>query len=114
MKNGISIIISCLTITLITIQCKKETAEEIDCSNTVVSYADDIAPLFTSNCNTSGCHRDNFGSGDFTSYDGVKSKVSNGSIRDRVVNKSMPPNGSLSDAQIKQIVCWIDAGGLNN
>jgi hypothetical protein len=35
-------------------------------------------------------------------------------IRNQVLNNLMPKGGSLTLAQKQTIVCWIDAGTLNN
>ena len=114
MKNRILIVVLSIVAMLTTVECKKDKNEEIDCSNIVVSYTDDISPLLTSSCNTSGCHRDGFSAGDFTTYNGTKPKATNGTMRSKVIDGSMPPSGSLSDTQIQEIVCWIDSGSANN
>jgi hypothetical protein len=31
-----------------------------------------------------------------------------------VETRKMPKNGSLTDAEIKIISCWVDAGAVNN
>lgn len=114
MKNRILLaFIGIVSITILA-KCKKDKNTEINCSNIVVSYANDIAPLLTTECNTSGCHRDNFSAGDFTTYSGIKAKANNGSLRSEIINKSMPINGSLSDTEIQKIVCWIESGALEN
>lgn len=72
--------------------------------NGTKSYASNVSPLIQSNCVS--CHSQ------YSSYSGVKSASS--SIRNVIVNGSMPKNGSLSDDQKNAIVCWIDAGAANN
>jgi hypothetical protein len=88
--------------------CKKTntttaTAYTPSCSGTK-SYASNVAPLIQSNCVS--CH------GSYTTYAGVKASIT--SIRSSIVNGTMPKNGSLSDDQKNNIVCWIDAGAANN
>src|ERR1044072_4607748 len=59
-------------------------AAEEQCDSTI-SYADDIAPLMMNYC--VGCHvSGGTGSGDFTDYTGVKQKVDNGSLKNRVLD----------------------------
>lgn len=86
-----------------------------ECDSTI-SYASQIAPLTTTYCN--GCHSaGGTGTGDFTTYAGLKLKADNGSLKTRVVDvKDMPQAGSppLSDAERKLIKCWIEQGALNN
>ncbi len=87
------------------------------CDSTV-SYSIIIAPLTTTNCSNPGpgCHESGSSYGDFTFYAGLKAKVNNGSLLNRVVNHNgnpMPPAGLTND-QISKLNCWIKQGGLNN
>lgn len=88
------------------------------CSGETPSYQDDIEPIISAACAISGCHVNGFGSGDFSSYTGVKDRASG--IKNRaVVQQNMPPSSSpgpssLNDAQIELLECWIDAGAPNN
>lgn len=46
--------------------------------------------------------------GDYTSYDGIKSRLSNGKVLDRVVvKKDMPQGGGMPQAQRDSINCWL-------
>ncbi len=89
------------------------------CSATI-SYSATIAPIMSTSCNTpTGCHESGSVNGDFTIYSGLSAKVSNGTLNTRVVVvKDMTTFPyvvpSLSPAQIGQIDCWIQQGGLNN
>ncbi len=76
-----------------------------------------IDSIIVKNCSTTpGCHiPGGTGNGDFTTYSGLKAKVDNGSLLNRVVIlKNMPVSPPLSDADINRIHCWIIQGGLNN
>ncbi len=104
-----------LSVVLFAVGCKGNDVEpEIDCTGVTVSYATDIVPILTSTCNTTNCHTAGFSPGDFTSYAGLKAKVDNGSLRTRIANKTMPSGTTLTDDEIQKIVCWVDAGGLEN
>jgi len=96
--------------------CTKDKGEvAIKCEPpTDVSYAAEIKPLLDANCNTSGCHANGFAAGDFTTYAGLLSKFDNGSLKKRVVERSMPPTFELPDDEIQKIICWVDAGAPNN
>lgn len=106
----IAILTLSITLTLILVNCKKKNTT----SNTTISYTPNcsatksysinVSPLIQSNCVS--CHSQ------YNSYSGVKSAAS--SIRNVIVNGSMPKNGSLSEDQKNNIVCWIDAGAANN
>lgn len=81
--------------------------------NPVVSYSADIAPLIANNCMP--CHN---GDGsipaapNLTIYASVESI--SGLIKDVTQSRRMPKNGTISDAQIEAIRCWVDNGALNN
>jgi hypothetical protein len=101
-----------LAVGLIITSCNKN--EAVECDGTVYSYSVDVAPLLNVSCNTTGCHKSGFASGDFTTHAGVFAKVNNGSLKTRVENGSMPQDGILTLAEKQVIVCWVEAGGLNN
>jgi hypothetical protein len=97
----------------ISTSCKEE--EELECeSTTTISFSADVEPIFTASCNTSGCHRDGFSAGDFTDFDEIKGKVSGGTLKSRLVDRSMPSNKTLSDSDLQKLLCWIDQGAENN
>jgi uncharacterized membrane protein len=108
-----------LTTFLIWSSCTYDKGEvpvkEIGCDS-IISYSAQIAPLVTTYCN--GCHvAGGPGSGDFTSYAGLKLKADNGTLKNRVVDlKDMPQAGSptLSDDERNLIRCWIAQGAPEN
>ncbi|MEP2024949.1 MAG: hypothetical protein ABJH98_11095 [Reichenbachiella sp.] len=77
-----------------------------------ISYKSNIEPIMNSNCTTSECHRSGNGISDFTNFSTVQARAS--SIKSQVQSKVMPKEGSLSNAEIQAIVCWIDDGAPNN
>ena len=107
-----------LLLTSLFLSCKKEENNNnqnqgVDCST--ITYSGTIAPLVTIKCNTAGCHASGSVNGDYTSYSGIKAKFDNGSLKQRViVEKSMPSGSSLTETQLKQFECWINAGAPNN
>jgi mono/diheme cytochrome c family protein len=85
--------------------------------DSTVSYSATIAPINFAQCNS--CHiPQGTGNGDFANYNGVKTKVDNGSMYLRVVvYKDMPTPGSgytLTDEQRNQYDRWIRQGAKNN
>lgn len=85
-----------------------------NCSGAAIQFSANVFPLIQSSCGVSGCH--NSGSanspGPLTNYAEINAaKVQ---IRASVLSGSMPRNGSLTAAQKNSIICWIDAGALNN
>jgi hypothetical protein len=104
--------------TTITTSCNKKDAPNtttVDCATTPAKFSADAAPIIATRCASSpGCHgtgSSNSG-GVLVSYTQINSKKI--AIRTSILNGSMPQGSSLTDAQKKAIVCWIDAGALNN
>ena len=86
--------------------CKKKStivSYTPSCSGTK-SYSTQVAPLISVYC--ASCHSS------YNTY--TQAKASASSIRNSVVNGSMPKGTSLSEDQKNNIVCWIDAGCPNN
>lgn len=80
--------------------------------NTGVSWSTQIKPIIDVSCAKSGCHVNGTGRIDLTKFDVIKANALQ--IKTRVVNKSMPFDGSLPADQIQLIACWVDDGALNN
>lgn len=101
---------------LVVISCnKKDEYDGVNCSTINAKFAADIQPIINASCMGSGCHGAGSSKGDFTTYDGVKHKVDEGSFANRVLyKKSMPKGGELSFEKRSQIKCWIDSGAPNN
>ncbi len=84
-----------------------------DLCNPVVSYSVDIAPLIANNCMP--CHN---GDGsipeapNLTIYESVASV--SGLIKEVTQSRRMPIDGTITDAEIEAIRCWVDIGALNN
>ena len=84
-----------------------------DCATVPARFADDVLPLIHTKCATA-CHNTfstNSG-GPLTNYNQIKSKAA--LIKLMVETRRMPKVGSLTDAEIKVISCWVDAGAENN
>jgi hypothetical protein len=91
--------------------CETNTNLEI---HSGLSLALDIKPIIETNCAISGCH---IGSGlpDFRNSATIIANASN--IASKTNDKTMPPpgsGGSLTDAEIQKITCWVQDGALNN
>lgn len=104
---------------MVVYSCKKQKSEPVPvvpCDNATMTWSLKVNSIITTNCATSGCHvPGGRGNGDFTSYSGVKSKVDNGSMMDRVVvKKDMPQGGLLPDYERRVIECWISSGAPQN
>ena len=113
------------TIILGLVACSEDSTEEmtpdgVDCTNINASYSNDIEPIISNSCALSGCHVAGFSRGDFTTYEGLKAKVDDGSVKTRAIDQmNMPPANSsgptsLNDNQLELLTCWIEAGAPDN
>ena len=94
--------------------CKKDDKGP-DCNipNADLSYTKNIKAIIDQQCIS--CHASGSGVpgvvGDFTTFEGMKSRLDNGKILEQVViDKAMPQGGGMSQAQRDSINCWIAAG----
>ena len=111
--------------------CKKDKANELIvlvddndlqsyCDTVVVSFSNQIQPIFIQNCATSGCHDATVsGTYQFQTY----SQISNATHIEAALKAIMHnPNSSpmpkfqskLNDSLVEQIECWISQGKQNN
>ena len=85
------------------------------CDGVTSKYSTDVQPLITTSCLLgSNCHSagsTNAG-GELTDYNKVFNKRD--AIKATVNSGVMPQTGSLTTDQKKKIICWIDAGAVNN
>jgi len=113
MKFRIVIYISMMVL-VITAGCDYNKSDILpDCATIPARFADDVLPLIQTKCATA-CHNafsTNAG-GPFTNYSQIKAKAD--LIKFMVETRQMPQNGTLTDAEIKVITCWVDAGAENN
>jgi hypothetical protein len=114
-----SLFLTAMGIVVIVISCSKSndggtTPPAVDCSTIPAKFAADIQPIISGNCASAGCHGDGStnGPGELTTYTKIKNAA--GSIKSAVVAKRMPKGGSLTEAQIQKISCWVDGGAQNN
>ena len=122
-KIGMKLVLAVLmvgTIVLSMGSCYYDNEEElygiVMCDTSAVSFKDDIEPIVQNNCAISGCHiAGGSGNGLFINYAGIKDKVDNGSLRQRVVvARDMPVGFPLTDCQVDFIDAWTSAGAPNN
>jgi hypothetical protein len=84
------------------------------CDGVAISFTANVQPIIQSVCAVSGCHATGStnGVGPLTNYTQVKN--ASVQIKQAVVSRFMPQGSSLSNAQIRTISCWVDAGAPNN
>ena len=76
-----------------------------------ISYTASIDPIIEKNCAISGCHN---GSQfpDFRNFNNIQANAAQ--IKTLTGNRTMPENGSLTQAEIDMIACWVDDGAADN
>jgi len=111
------LLISALIIMLLscTYDNEEELFDDAPCGDVAISLEDDIQPIVTTNCAISGCHISGGQPPDLSSRQQIANRATR--IKVRTQNGSMPPPSSglsLSNQEIKQISCWVDAGANQN
>ena len=86
----------------------------LDCDT--VKFSTTIAPILQNSCTTSGCHDVASVNGDYTTYAGIEMRAKDGTLEKEVItDMNMPKAGDpLSQTQLDQFQCWIDAGAPDN
>jgi len=86
----------------------------IDCNSALKSFSANVQPITSTRCAISGCHASGStnGPGELITYQQLRDAKNE--IRAAVYSGLMPQSGSLTQAQINTIVCWVDSGAPNN
>lgn len=83
-----------------------------NCTQTI-SFKDNVQAIINTNCAISGCHNGSRGAAsDYRNLSAIQARAQ--LVKTRVVNRTMPPSGELTNAQISAISCWVDQGALDN
>ena len=77
-----------------------------------ITFSVDVKPIIDANCVS--CHSTGgvYPALNLETYQSISAAAVN--VKTRVVDKTMPPGGPLTDAEIQAISCWVDNGALNN
>ncbi len=76
-----------------------------------ITFSMNVKKIIDTNC--VACHSSTGGQTPYLeTYSGVSANA--GEVKSEVVSKEMPIGGSLTNAEISAIVCWVNAGALNN
>jgi hypothetical protein len=85
--------------------------EMVDPCETPVLFGETILPLIELKC--APCHiGEDAERGQLNTFATISEKAAQ--VKTRTGNRSMPQQGSLTDKQIQDIACWVDAGALDN
>ena len=115
--HGVSNVFSSLTAGFYNIEVKDENgcsdSKDILVKAGDISYMTDVSPILMSTCATTDCHESsNSSRHDLTNFADVKSVVSD--MKTRINSGNMPASGSISTADKRTLICWIDDGAPNN
>lgn len=106
------------TLALIT-SCTYDNAEELygeqECPPGGTSFSQTVNPIIQSNCAVSGCHVNGQQMPTLETY--AQISANSARIKARTSNGTMPPpssSKSLSQKQIDDIACWVNAGAPEN
>jgi len=93
---------------------EKSDALPVGCASTMF-FQTDIKPIIDSKCVS--CHTTGASQGDFTIFSVLKTKVDNGTFKNRVFTlKDMAPSGNpqLTEEELGKIKCWMEQGAPDN
>ncbi|MGM0479902.1 MAG: hypothetical protein ACQERC_11830 [Bacteroidota bacterium] len=103
--------------------CRKDKVESLtpveDECDTTISFVNEVQPILSINCSTSGCHDENTASAGyrFVTYDQIEAETAMilKVMRHESGVSPMPQGGQkLSDSTIQKIECWKQQGKLFN
>ena len=93
----------------------------VTCDTTTITYAHDVLPILTANCNTNGCHDATAPSAtnNFLTFSNVHAVALNGQLLGDInwapTHNAMPKGlPKLSECDINKITRWVNLGSLNN
>lgn len=99
--------------------CTYDNAEDLygikECPPEGVPFSDEVEPIINTNCAISGCHASGGQQPTLETYEQISSNAEK--IKTRTSNGTMPPPVSgirLSQKEIDDIACWVDAGAADN
>lgn len=87
-----------------------EVSEEVSLLSGI-SYSASVANIIETSCAVSGCHNGTQFP-DLREFSNIQANA--GAIKSAVVSGRMPKVGSLTQAEIDAISCWVDDGALDN
>ncbi len=113
---GISLVMALLGLMITSNACSNDKLPEPmppECGTDPIIYDNQIEPIITASCALIGCH-DGSGAapGDFTTYASTLSRLDNGKIKERVIDKMDMPVApiTITTAEFDLIKCWLEAG----
>jgi uncharacterized membrane protein len=99
--------------------CYYDNAEDlypvtIDTTDTTPTFKDDIQPLITTSCASSGCHAAGASNPVLETYGQIKSQITRIEAR-AIVEKTMPQSDPKpTEKELADLKTWIDSGAPND
>ena len=92
--------------------------DDLNCTKAVettitsgISFQASIRPIIERSCAIPACH-DGTGNISYLVFENIKKNPAD--IKNRTQTRNMPKTGTLTDAEIELIACWVDDGAPNN
>jgi hypothetical protein len=101
------------SLALLTFSCNKTEPFVPVCDGSTPTYDADVSLIISSNCLQ--CHGNGSSNGNFSTYNGLSTVIANGTFEQEVLtDQTMPQTGSLTEAQLNLIKCWVENGFPEN
>ena len=101
------------SLALLTFSCNKTEAFVPVCDGSSPTYDADIASIIQQNCIQ--CHGSGSSNGNYSTFSGLSVVTADGKFEKEVLtDQTMPQTGSLSEAQLNKIKCWVENGYPEN
>ncbi|TVR79907.1 MAG: hypothetical protein EA412_05590 [Chitinophagaceae bacterium] len=123
-KSWIITLLIAVCISVFHTACTKDKAEspfDVElCIDNFYSFVIDVQPIVNNSCAYPGCHGMLSPYGDFTTYEGIKESLENGSFQQRVFEvQNMPPGNvpesrRLQTFELEILKCWVNDGYPQN
>lgn len=88
----------------------------LNCDSLAVKYSVELKPIIDASCAYVGCHVAGSSIGNFSTYQGLTSRLESGQIENRVLTLAdMPPayvsmEDMLTEDEFNMFSCWIESG----
>lgn len=92
--------------------CSVSQSVTVERGDTGTSYAGDVDTIIQTKCAISGCHNGSNSLPDYTKFGELQSRAIG--VKSRTQSGDMPRTGSLTQAEIDIIACWVDDGAKDN